>query len=127
MGYPTEADFEEAARGPAGPDYHYVFSLLQKEAHQTAIKSGFWDEDSGDYVAIGNMHAELSEAWEALRHGNPPSEHIPEFSGVEEEFADVLIRVLDTCEKRGYRLIDAVMAKMEFNRTRSYKHGGKEV
>ena len=127
MGYPSDSDFEEAARGPSGPDYYWAFGNLQKEAHQTAKDKGFWDVDSGDYVAIGNMHAELSEAWESLRHGNPPSDHIPEFSGVEEEFADVLIRIFDTCEKRGYRLAEAVIAKMRFNRSRSYKHGGKDV
>ena len=127
MGYPSDSDFEEAARGPSGPDYDWAFSNLQKEAHKNAKDKGFWEDDSGDIVAIALMHSELSEALEAIRHGNQPSDHIPEFSGVEEEFADVLIRIFDTCEKRGYRLADAVIAKMRFNRTRSYKHDGKTV
>ena len=127
MGYPSDSDFEEARQGPKGPDFHYAFSELQKNAHRIAKEKGFWDEDSGDYIALGNMHAELSEAWEWLRHGNPESNHIEGFSGMEEELADVMIRILDTCERRGYRLIEAILAKMKFNETRAYKHGGKEV
>jgi len=127
MGYPTEADFEEAARGPSGPDYHYTFGVLQSRAHRIAKSKGFWDKDAGDICAIALMHSELSEALEAIRHGNQPSEHIPNFSGVEEELADVVIRILDTCEKRGYRLIDAILAKMDYNSTRPHMHGGKAV
>ena len=47
---------------------------------------------------------ELSEALEGLRHGNPPSDHIPQFSSVEEEFADVIIRIMDHARARGFRV-----------------------
>jgi len=68
---------------------------------------------------------ELSEAVEAFRHGNGPSEHIPAFSAAEEEYADVIIRVLDDAEARGMRIGEAIFAKLAFNATRGYKHGGK--
>jgi len=102
------------------------FKRIQKLAHETAVKKGWWEDDKGDGVAIANMHGELSEAWEWIRKGNPKSDHIPEFSGVEEEFADVIIRIMDISEKRGYKVADAIIAKMKFNETRSYRHGGKK-
>ena len=55
------------------------------------------------------MHSELSEALEALRQGNPRSEHIPEFSGVEEEMPDLIIRVLDAAAARSWRVGEALV------------------
>jgi NTP pyrophosphatase (non-canonical NTP hydrolase) len=101
------------------------FCDCQKEAHRIATKSGWWETDAGEGPAIANMHAELSEAWEWIRKRNPKSDHIPEFSGVEEEFADVIIRIMDTAEKRGYDISGAIVAKMKFNETRPHRHGGK--
>jgi NTP pyrophosphatase (non-canonical NTP hydrolase) len=91
--------------------------------HANARAKGFWDGERNDAEAIALMHSELSEALEALRHGNPPSEHIPAFSAVEEEMADVVIRVMDFCAGRGLRLGEAIIAKHEFNFTRPHKHG----
>jgi len=71
------------------------------------------------------MHSELSEALEALRHDNPPDDHIPEFSGTEAELADVIIRIMDYAELRGLRLAEAIVAKHEYNRNRPLRHGGK--
>ena len=78
----------------------------------------------GEQIAL--MHSELSEGLEYERK-NPgaPSDHIPGFTGLEEEFADVLIRIFDTSAQRKLRLGDAVLAKMAFNATRPHKHGGK--
>ena len=64
-----------------------------------------------------------SEALEGLRHGNPPSDHIPEFTAVEEEMADLLIRVMDAAAGKGWRLGEALVAKIEFNRGREWRHG----
>lgn len=123
MGYPSDADFEEAARGPIVTET--PLSTLMHRAHQIATSKGFWEKDGGDIQAIALMHSELSEALEGIRHGNPPSDHIPTFSSVEEEFADVCIRIFDTCQKRGYRLMEAIEAKMQYNEGREYMHGGK--
>ena len=76
-------------------------------------------------IGIALMHSELSEALEAYRHGNGPSEHIPAFSGVEEELADLVIRVMDHGASRGFRVAAAVVAKMEFNAQRPARHGGQ--
>lgn len=103
-----------------------AIQLGMRSANAIAKSKGWWDTERNDGEIIALMHSELSEALEGIRHGNPPSEHIPEFSAVEEEFADVLIRIFDTCHVRGYRLGEAIIAKMQYNYSRPYKHGGKK-
>ena len=71
------------------------------------------------------MHSELSEALEALRHGNPPDDKCPEFDSLTVELADVLIRMMDFAEYHRLPLARAVIAKMDMNRGRPHMHGGK--
>lgn len=93
------------------------------KAHKTASANGFWDSPRNKAEMIALMHSELSECLEGLRNGDPPSDHIPHFSTVEEEMADVLIRIFDFCAGFHYDLEGALKAKIAFNETRSYKHG----
>ena len=93
--------------------------------HENAVAHGWWESYRSDGELIALEHSELSEALEGLRHGNPPSDHIPAFSSAEEEFADCIIRILDHAKARGLRIGEAIIAKHEFNLTRPYKHGGK--
>jgi len=53
----------------------------------------------------------LSEALEADRNHVEASEHIPEFTGIEEEIADVVIRCLDLADQFELRLPEAILAK----------------
>lgn len=98
---------------------------LQTVVKEINLDHGWYDRGIHDAIRIALMHSELSEALEGLRAGNPASDHIPEFNCAEEELADVIIRVMDIAEIRGWRVSQAVLAKIEFNRTRPYKHGGK--
>lgn len=102
---------------------------LCRKAHEIAVDKEFWlINPNGSVVRRNNAEllmlcvSELGETCEALRHKNPPSEHIPEFSAVEEELADLLIRVGDMCQANEYRLEEAIVAKMEYNKTRPIKH-----
>jgi NTP pyrophosphatase (non-canonical NTP hydrolase) len=91
--------------------------------HQNARVKGFYNPPPSDLERFALMHSEISEACEGVRHGNPASEHIPDFSAVEEEMADAIIRILDYGEYRGLRIGEAILAKHEFNKTRPHKHG----
>ena len=102
-----------------------LWNIHSKKAHATAIEKGWWDKNRSDGECIALMHSELSEALESQRHGSPPDEHIPEFTGEEVELGDAVIRIMDFGQAKGLRIADAILAKMAFNQTRPHKHGGK--
>lgn len=102
-----------------------VFTKLAKEVNQVAIEKGWWKGERNEGELICLMHSELSEALGALRHGNPPDDHIPEFAGVEAELADVVIRIMDFAAAKGYRVGEAVEAKIAYDKDREHMHGGK--
>ena len=102
------------------------FDAVAQEVNHIAIEKGWWEGERNEGELIALMHSELSEALEAIRNGNPPDDKIPEFTGVEAELADVIIRIMDISAAKGYRVGEAVVAKINYNKNRPYKHGGKK-
>jgi len=102
---------------------------LAQKAHKNAVDKGFWDQELSFSDQIANMHSELSEAFEEYRdyrgkreiyyndEGKP--------SGIPIEFADTILRILDSCVYYGIDLEQAIELKMKYNLNREYKHGKK--
>lgn len=97
----------------------------QSLAHRTATEAGWYrdpktgaqiERNFGEVVAL--MHSELSEALEAHRK-NLNDDKLPHRSGIEVEFADCIIRILDTAAAMGLDVASAVIEKNRFNRDRA--------
>jgi NTP pyrophosphatase (non-canonical NTP hydrolase) len=106
-------------------EQHFVesFNEMCGEVNDLARRNGFWDDSPSTAEKIALCHSELSEALEADRHKNPPDDKISEFTGMEAELADLVIRTMDLAAQRNLRLGEAIIAKHKFNLTRPYKHG----
>lgn len=111
-------------------DFIRAFRWAMWQADQITTSKGFHDSPPTDAECCALVHSEVSEILEYLR--NPldgsyprPDDKIPEYSGVEAEGADVVIRLLSWYHRRGWNLAEAIAAKMRYNITRTKMHGGK--
>jgi NTP pyrophosphatase (non-canonical NTP hydrolase) len=113
---------------------------MQAEVHKNNVAHGWFEQDRGVGDDVALLHTEVSEMFEAYRTTGLSDatedfitvrdgfgeeiatlQHKPE--GFGSEAADVFIRLLDTCERRGVDLRFEYERKMAYNRTRPYKHG----
>lgn len=123
-----------------GYDLHMLPTVLHhtgRICHSIARLHGWWDrpEQPGVYdpscrnpfELIGLMHTELSELFERMRDPAKfvPDKHCPQFDNAEIEAADLLIRLLDMAQAKGWRLGAATIAKIAANERRPHRHGGK--
>jgi NTP pyrophosphatase (non-canonical NTP hydrolase) len=99
------------------------FRALQNVIHENALNKGFWSNNDNKGEKICLMHAELSEALEAIRDGDPPDKHLPQYPSSAVELADAVIRIMDYCKRYNLPLVEAILDKIDYNRSRPYKHG----
>lgn len=138
--------FATAEEGELAPGVLLTAALADAGARvfEVNVANGWFEEDRtvGDDIAL--LHSEASEMLEAYReHGlddmtseiihidrsNPDDTRIfpPKPEGFGSEAADVLIRLLDTCTRRGVNLGWEFRRKLAYNATRGHRHGGKRL
>lgn len=117
-----------------------------KEAYENSKAHGFWEDyeemikstadmdalDGGEHWTtkyqidtklhkIALIMSELGEAVEGIRKPHV-DEHCPQFNSEAVELADAVIRIFDYCGAFDIPLGAAILAKMEYNASRPYKH-----
>lgn len=118
----------------------------QREAWEVSEDHGFHANFENDtvrlFVALGNIHSEVSEAWHDARDPKNCTNVIRYVKdrfddegvalddkpvGFPIELADIVIRVLDLAEQQGIDLEEAMHVKHRFNKNRPHLHGDKLV
>ena len=101
---------------------------LAQEIYNNAVSHGWWDKEREIPEIIALCHSELSEALEEYRNGKPfyyEKDGKPE--GVAVEMIDCIIRILDWAGHEDLDVDDILQWKMEYNKNRPYRHGGKVI
>lgn len=102
------------------------FKEFQIKVLKIAQDHGFHDGEVNDERCLLLIIGEVCEAMESLRRPEmEPDHHIPEFTELEAELADVMLRCMNYAEAKGLRLAEAMEAKSAYNEKRPFKHGGK--
>ncbi len=108
---------------------------LSRAAHSAAVAKGFYERERGFPELAMLVVTEIAEAVEADRNNewtpcSPPCDGLEPDTfetlykdTVEDEIADIFIRLFDLCGFYGIDIDGHVAAKMAYNATRPPKHG----
>lgn len=101
----------------------------RKESWQIAEEHGWHEGQINVPERLALIHSEVSEALEDHRNGafELRTDECGKPVGFPSEIVDVLIRVFDLAGQLGIDLDRAYEIKTAYNRTRSYRHGGKKA
>ena len=126
---------------------------MAKEVHALAKEKGWHDSRRSPLEMHMLIVSEVAEATEAVRKSKPPIYVIDEETGNQVEpdgldsfgnqfediagvlktegeaveLGDAVIRIMDYFELNGWDLAEVIALKHEYNKTRSYRHGGKAL
>ena len=81
-------------------DFIFTLKDLAKEIHETAVEKGWWEKERNDGEMLALAHSEISEAYDAVLKGIQQDDKVPEYTGLEAELADTMIRILDQAYAR---------------------------
>lgn len=100
---------------------------LVKKAHEQAKKSGWHDAPRTPLEVHMLIVSEIAEATEQVRKECAPVyEKDTKPEGELIELVDAIIRICDYAGSKGWDLEEAIRIKMDYNATRSYRHGNKK-
>ena len=105
-----------------------MLNELAQKINETAHVHGWWDTDRsfGDIIAL--CHSELSEALEAYRnHEEMLWFNCDKPEGMAVEMIDCVIRIFDYLSQKGIDIDKVMQIKIDYNETRPYRHGDKEM
>lgn len=106
--------------------FAYLFDSLGADILEHTESRGF-DPKGLDISKLMILQiSEIIEAHEAYRCNDPQSEKCPEFSHLEEEMADAVLRIMIDSAAKGWKTSRACIAKDKYNKTRPPMHGGKK-
>lgn len=106
---------------------NYSIGQMQLDCYKNAQEKGWGEKLVPVPEMVALICSEACEALESYRNGEKVSwtnEHNkPE--GIASEFADILIRIGHYATLLGIDLEGEVLRKLEYNKTREHRHGGK--
>ena len=109
----------------------YNLNKLVDEIHETAKSKGWWDKDRFPLEIHMLIVSEIAEATEEVRKNKEEFISYMYYEndkpvGEAVELVDAVIRILDYFGHKCWDFEKILKAKMDYNKTRPYRHGGKK-